>query len=217
MNSAAEAVNFECPKGFSKEEAQSQLYFEDIEDNSELWLVRVPNDMDPSDLENQVISMNKHSEILSGSNEKFYECFTEKCVMPNLCLVLPHKEDKTLEEVRKPFKGSLLVTDYVMDNVIKMETEEIEPKEEPIAEEEQNGDTSLRRKSKSNKSSKEDKNKEDLELPFDLNLGDDNQASSSQQKSSKKSKKKKSKDPDSLKVEPMSDADEFPNCKSQKK
>ncbi|GBN93305.1 hypothetical protein AVEN_137893-1 [Araneus ventricosus] len=217
MNSTAEAVNFECPKGFSKEDAQSQLYFEDIDDDSELWLVRVPNDMDPNDLENQVISMNKHSEILGGSDGKFYECFTEKCVMPNVCLVLPHKEDRTLEEIRKPFKGSLLVTDYVMDNVVKMEAEENEPKKEPTTEEQQNGDTSPRKKSKSHKSSKENKNKEDLDLSFNLNLEDDDQASSSQQKTSKKSKKKKSRDSDSLKVEPMSDADEFPNCKSQKK
>ncbi|XP_055925182.1 uncharacterized protein LOC129957070 [Argiope bruennichi] len=216
MNSTAEAIDFECPKGFTKEDVQSQLYFEDIDDDSELWLIRMPSDMDPNVLENQRISLDKSSEILGGNDGKFYEYFTEKCAMPNLCLVVPHKESKILEELKKPFKGSILVTDYMLvdtDTSVKTEVEESGMEKENNVSEQQNEDTSVRKKSKSHKSSKD---KEDMELSFNLNLEDNHEDNSSLEKPTKKSKKKKSKDSDTMKVEPMSDADEFPNCKSQK-
>ncbi|GIY87583.1 uncharacterized protein CEXT_298301 [Caerostris extrusa] len=120
---------YECPKGYFKEDIQSQLYFDDLHEDSELWLIRVPNDINPTDLENHQITLNNESEILQGNDGKYYKCDIDKCYMQNLRLVLPDKETKQLKEVNKSFKGSIQITEYelpikIAEDDIKMELEE---------------------------------------------------------------------------------------------
>ncbi|GFU32520.1 uncharacterized protein NPIL_16111 [Nephila pilipes] len=221
MNGSVEFANFECPKDFSKEDVQSQLFYEDLDDDSELWLIRAPKDMELAVLENQLITLDDESNVVSGSDGKSYEYSTEKCLMPNLRLVLPHKGSKNLEEVNRQFQGSILITNCVMPNVsVKMEIEKNGVENELSSNAiKKNVETSVRKNTKSRKSdegSSSNQFESELITLSDLQL-DNSQISSSQKKLSKKHKKKKSGDTDFFKVEPVSDVDEFPKCLSQRK
>ncbi|GFS58848.1 uncharacterized protein TNIN_418651 [Trichonephila inaurata madagascariensis] len=219
MNSSVEHANFECPSGFSKEDVDSQLFYEDLDDDSELWLIRAPNDMEPNVMENQRMILGGESNIINGSDGASYEYFVEKCAMPNLSLVLPHKESKDLEIAKNKFQGSILITNCIMPDVsVKMEVAENGLGNESSNAIEEDSEISQRKKSK--KSKKSDKKcktnqwRSELNSLIDLNL--DSDQISTPQKLPKKHKKKKSAQMDFCKLEPMSDLDEFPNCKSQK-
>ncbi|GFQ83156.1 uncharacterized protein TNCT_386261 [Trichonephila clavata] len=218
MDSKVEPANFECPSGFSKEDVDSQLFYEDLDEDSELWLIRAPSDMEPNVIENQYMILGGESNVINGSDGASYECFVEKCVMPNLRLVLPHKESKDLEVINNKFQGSILITNCVLpDASVKMEIEENGQDNGSSNAIEEDNDVSSRKKSK--KSKKNDKGCKTNQWESELNsLSDlylDGDQISTPQNFSKKHKKKSTKS-DSCKQEPMSDLDEFPNCKSQR-
>lgn len=179
MNSGLENGGFECPRGFSIEDVASQLYLEDLDEDSELWLVRMPSDVDPSTLENQQIDLsNDLNKISNGDNS--FDCISERCKMPNLSLVLPQKESRRLTRVKKTFQGSILLCDAVMegnDLQVKIEYEGETVREENNEETDDNfvnneemDDNFVKPKSKKHKHSKQHRaaHSEDDDLPVKM-------------------------------------------------
>lgn len=120
--------NFNIPPGFTVEEIKGQLYLDDLEEDDELWLIRMPCDIELSTLDKQKIFLNE-TEGLSVKNfktesGKSLECCAETCEISNTCVVLPKRQDGHLCTVKKTFRGAVLVSEGLsLNNEIEIKSE----------------------------------------------------------------------------------------------
>lgn len=121
--------NFNIPPGFAVEEIKGQLYLEDLEEDDELWLIRMPCDIELSTLDKRKIFLSSETEGLSIKNfktesGKLLECCAETCEISNTCVVLPKRQDGHLCTVKKAFKGSVLVSEGLsLNNEVEIKSE----------------------------------------------------------------------------------------------
>lgn len=121
--------SFNIPPGFSVEEIKGQLYHDDLEEDDELWLIRMPCDIELSNLDKRKIFLSNETEGLSIKNfktesGKSLECCAETCEISNTCVVLPNKQDGHLHTVKKAFKGSVLISEGLsLNNQIEIKSE----------------------------------------------------------------------------------------------
>lgn len=121
--------SFNIPPGFAVEEVKGQLYYEDLEEDDELWLIRMPCDVELSTLDRQKIFLSdnvgdvtiKKFESVDG---KSLECVAETCEISNTSVILPKKENGQLHAVKKVFKGAILISEEVsLNNETKLKYE----------------------------------------------------------------------------------------------
>lgn len=154
---------FECPPGFQEEEVDGQLCLENIGEDSELWLIRMPSDIELSTIDRKKLCFSDASNPTQFETEtgRVLECYVDKCEMPNIRLVLPQKSDKKLRDVKKVFKGSILISEG-LHHVEKAEVKsEIESDTvENIHETDESFNLSQRRERKKKKRSRDTGNEE---------------------------------------------------------
>lgn len=208
---------------FVEEEAiESQLYHEDLSEDDELWLIRMPPSIELSQLDRKKIFLsdntgNQNIKNIKTENGMLLECLSENCEIPNLNVVLPQKSDKKLRAVNKKFKGTILIS-VEGNNGIKSEMEnELKVKSENELQE----DTSSANEGKKRKKKK----KQHLNLSENSDVNYNTEDSESISSSSKKKHGKRKSDISEnmslgVKIENelfSMDLDSFPMCNSQKK
>lgn len=121
--------SFNIPPGFTVEEIKGQLYHDDLEEDDEFWLIRMPCDIELSNLDKRKIFLSDETGGLSIKNfktesGKSLECCAETCEISNTSVVLPNKQDGNLHTVKKAFKGSVLISEGLsLNNQIEIKSE----------------------------------------------------------------------------------------------
>lgn len=120
--------SFNIPPGFAVEEIKGQLYLDDLEEDDELWLIRMPCDIELSTLDKQKIFLSETDGLsiqnFKTESGKSLECCAETCEISNTCVVLPKRQDGHLCTVKKAFKGAVLVSEGLsLNNEIEIKSE----------------------------------------------------------------------------------------------
>lgn len=217
--------SFNIPSGFAVEEIKGQLYHEDLEEDDELWLIRMPCDIELSTLDKRKIFLSNETGGLNIKNfktesGKSLECCAETCEISNTCVVLPKKQDGRLHTVKKAFKGSVLISEGLsLNNEIEIKSE----KEDGYL----NGSCSIiesngEKMAKTKKKSRSDLDTSELNIKYESvqEQGEDENNSSSKKRKSAKKKRHSQTDFDSSELNYETEAAEnvdSPNSQKKKK
>ncbi|XP_071041378.1 uncharacterized protein, partial [Parasteatoda tepidariorum] len=192
LSMSSNSSDFQCPNGYVKESITPQLFYEDLDEDSEIWLIRVPSDLNPTAIENQKIILDGDQHILECDENSRFEYISDPVEQTKLSIILPQKSDGKLRSVKKGFAGSVFFNEDII-----IENSEVKIEVDNTSANDLNFSSSALC--------------EGFENSFSIQALD-NPNSSVESKKSKKKKRSSLK----IKREKTSDADEFPECNSQR-